>query len=255
MDVFEAIDTRFSCRSFSAKPVEPNMVRAVIEGAARAASGGNLQPWRVYALTGQPLDDLKREVALAIAGKDPREHATTEYPVYPKELWGPYKSRREAHGVQLYEALAIPREDKMGRLAQYKRNFEFFGAPVGLFIAVDRRMGPGQWADLGGYLHTLMYLARARGLDTCPQQSWARVHGTVSAFLRLPPELMLYCGVALGHNDPSQAVNHIRSPRAPVEEFCTFLGFDDVQANEREAILSRAESQARRVDLVTAQEQ
>jgi nitroreductase len=255
MDVFEAIDTRFSCRAFSPKPVEPEVVRALIEGAARAASGGNLQPWRVYALAGQPLDDLKHEVALTIAGKDPREHATTEYPVYPKELWGAYKSRREEHGVQLYEALAIPREDKVGRLAQYKRNFEFFGAPVGLFIAIERRMGPGQWADLGGYMHTLMYLARARGLDTCPQQSWARVHGTVSAFLQMPPELILYCGVALGHSDASQAVNHIRSPRAPVEEFCTFLGFDDAAANTREAIASRAESTARRVDLVTSQEQ
>jgi nitroreductase len=255
MDVFEAIDTRFSCRSFSAKPVEPKLVRAVIEGAARAASGGNLQPWRVYALTGQPLDDLKREVALAIADKDPREHATTEYPVYPKELWGPYKSRREAHGVQLYEALAIPREDKLGRLAQYKRNFEFFGAPVGLFIAVDRRMGPGQWADLGGYLHTLMYIARARGIDTCPQQSWARVHGTVSAFLQMPPELMLYCGVALGHNDPSRAVNHIRSPRAPLEEFCTLLGFDDGHADEGERKVNQTESTMRQTDLVTPREQ
>ena len=233
MDVFEAIDTRFSCRSFSQKPVEGNVVRALIEGAARAASGGNLQPWRVYALAGQPLAELKRQVAAAIAGKDPREDGACEYAVYPGELWDPYKSRREAHGVQLYAALGIPREDKTGRLAQYKRNFEFFGAPVGLFIAIDRRMGPGQWADLGSYLHTLMYLARARGLDTCPQQSWARVHGTVRAFLQMPPELILYCGVALGHNDPGQAVNHIRSPRAPVEEFCTFLGFDGAQTKEK----------------------
>lgn len=255
MDVFEAIDTRFSCRSFSPKPVEAKLVHELIDGAARAASGGNLQPWQVYAVAGQPLAELKRQVALAIAGKDPREDATTEYPVYPKELWGAYKSRREAHGVQLYEALGIPREDKIARLAQYKRNFEFFGAPVGLFIAIDRRMGPGQWADLGSYLHTLMYLARARGLDTCPQQSWARVHGTVRAFLRMPPELMLYCGVALGHNDPTRAVNHIRSPRAPVEEFCTFLGFDDAQTNESGRSVDRAQLTTHHADLATSHEQ
>jgi nitroreductase len=233
MDVFEAIDSRFSCRSFSPKPVEAKVVHQLIEGAARAASGGNLQPWRVYALAGEPLAELKRQVAVAIVGKDPREDAVCEYTIYPSQLWQPYKSRREEHGVQLYEALDIPREDKAGRLAQYKRNFEFFGAPVGLFIAIDRRMGPGQWADLGSYLHTLMYLARARGLDTCPQQSWARVHGIVRAFLKMPPDLILYCGVALGHKDPSQAVNHIRSPRASVDEFCTFFGFDDARANEK----------------------
>jgi len=233
MDVSEAIDTRLSCRSFSPKPVEAKVVRALVEGAARAASGGNLQPWRVYALTGEPLAELKRQVAVEIAGKDPRLDAVCEYTIYPSELWNPYKSRREAHGVQLYGALDIPREDKTGRLAQYKRNFEFFGAPVGLFIAIDRRMGPGQWADLGSYLHTLMYLARDRGLDTCPQQSWARVHGTVRAAVNMPPELILYCGVALGYCDRSQPVNRIRSPRAPVDEFCTFLGFDDTQASER----------------------
>jgi nitroreductase len=235
MDVFEAIDTRLSCRSFSPKPVEAKVVHELIDGAARAASGGNLQPWWVYALTGEPLAEFKRQVAEAIAGKDPREEAVCEYTIYPNPLWQPYKARREEHGVQLYEALDIPREDKAGRLAQYKRNFEFFGAPVGLFIAIDRRMGPGQWADLGSYVHTLMYLARARGLDTCPQQSWARVHGIVRTFLQMPQEQMLYCGVALGYGDPNQPVNRIRSPRAPVEEFCTFLGFDDAQTNERRA--------------------
>lgn len=240
MDVFEAIDSRFSCRSFGPKPVEAKLVQELVEGAARAASGGNLQPWWVYALAGEPLAELKRQVAVAIAGKDPREEAVCEYPIYPSQLWQPYKSRREEHGVQLYEALDIPREDKAGRLAQYKRNFEFFGAPVGLFIAIDRRMGPGQWADLGSYLHTLMYLARARGLDTCPQQSWARVHGIVRTFLQMPPEQMLYCGVALGHSDPSQPVNRIRSRRAPVEEFCTFLGFDGAKTSKKsEPMLER----------------
>lgn len=233
MDVFEAIDSRFSCRSFSPKPVEAKVVHELIDGAARAASGGNLQPWWVYALAGEPLAELKRQVAASIADKDPREDAVCEYTIYPSPLWQPYKARREEHGVQLYEALDIPREDKAGRLAQYKRNFKFFGAPVGLFIAIDRRMGPGQWADLGSYVHTLMYLARARGLDTCPQQSWARVHGIVRTFLQMPSEQILYCGVALGHRDASQPVNHIRSPRAPVEEFCTFLGFEDAQTSER----------------------
>ncbi len=228
MNVFEAIETRFSCRSFAPKPVDVEVVRSLIESAARTASGGNMQPWRVYALTGQPLAAFKQEVATAIAGKDPREESASEYQVYPKELWDPYKARREEHGVQMYEALKISREDKVARLAQYKRNFEFFGAPVGLFIAVDRRMGPGQWADLGGYLHTLMYLARARGLDSCAQQAWARVHNTVRTFLNMPPELILYCGLALGYGDPTKPVNRIRSPRASAEEFCTFFGFDTV---------------------------
>ncbi|HEY0568357.1 MAG TPA: nitroreductase [Xanthobacteraceae bacterium] len=226
MDVFEAVDSRISCRQFLTKPVDPAVVRDIITRAARAASGGNLQPWRIHALTGAPLAELKRQVATEIATHDPREGAT-EYPIYPRDMWEPYKSRREEHGVQLYGALQIARDDKEGRLAQYKRNFESFDAPVLLFVSIERKLGPGQWADLGSYIHTLMYLARAHGLDTCGQESWARVYKTVGTFLRLPPEQMLFCGVAIGYRDPDHPANLIRSPRAALDDFCSFIGFDE----------------------------
>jgi nitroreductase len=226
MDVFEAVDSRLSCRAFLDQPVDLRVVRDLIDRAARAASGGNLQPWRVYALTGAPLAELKGRVAQHIDGRDPR-HDDAEYPIYPKEMWDPYKSRREEHGVQLYGALKIARDDAAGRLAQYKRNFEFFGAPVGLFITIERKLGPGQWADLGSYIHTLMYLARGHGLDTCPQESWARLYHIVGEFLAIPPSHMLFCGLAIGYADRAHPANSFRSPRAPVEEFCTFLGFDE----------------------------
>lgn len=225
MDVFEAVDSRLSCRAFLDRPVDPGVVRDLIAKAARAASGGNLQPWRVYALTGAPLAELKRRVAAAIDGHDPR-HDEAEYPIYPKEMWEPYRSRREQHGVQLYGALNIARDDKDGRLAQYKRNFEMFGAPVGLFVTIERALGPGQWADLGSYIHTLMYLARGYGLDTCPQESWARMYRIVGAFLSIPPADMLFCAVAIGYGDRAHPANSFRSPRAAVEDFCTFLGFE-----------------------------
>ncbi len=225
MDVFEAVDSRISCRWFLDKPVDPAIIRDLIERAARAASGGNLQPWTLYALTGAALAELKRAVARDLAYHDPR-HDDGEYPIYPKEMWEPSKSRRAAHGVQLYGALKIARDDRDGRLAQYKRNYEFFNAPVGLFVTIDRGFGPGQWADLGSYIHTLMYLARGYGLDTCPQQAWARVHRTVGAFLNIPPTHVLFCGVAIGYGDREHPANRFRSPRAKLDEFCTFLGFD-----------------------------
>ena len=166
MDVFEAVDSRMSCRWFLDKPVDAKIVRDLIARAARAASGGNLQPWQVYALTGAPLAELKRQVAAFIAGRDPR-HIDAEYPIYPATMWEPYKGRREYHGVQLYGALGIDRGDAAARLEQYKRNLEFFNAPVALFVAIERKFGPGQWADLGGYIHALMFLARGYGLDSC----------------------------------------------------------------------------------------
>lgn len=225
MDVFEAVDSRISCRWFLEKPVDTELVRDLIARAARAASGGNLQPWQVYAVTGAALAELKRQVAMSIAGRDPRQEAA-EYPIYPETMWEPYKSRREHHGVQLYGALEIDRADAAARLTQYKRNYEFFNAPVALFIAIDRQLGPGQWADLGGYIHALMYLARGHGLDTCAQESWARMHRIVGPFVKMPPEQMLFCAVSIGYGDRSHPANSFRSQRAAPEEFCRFFGFD-----------------------------
>jgi len=141
-------------------------------------------------------------------------------------MWEPYQSRRDHHGVQLYGALKINRNDAAARLTQYKRNYEFFNAPIALFIAIDRRLGPGQWADLGGYIHALMFLARGHGLDTCAQESWARMHRIVGAFVNMPPEQMLFCAVSIGYGDRSHPANGFRSPRTEPEEFCRFFGFE-----------------------------
>ena len=140
-------------------------------------------------------------------------------------MWEPYQSRRDHHGVQLYGALNIDRNDAAARLNQFKRNYEFFNAPVALFIAIDRRLGPGQWADLGGYIHALMYLARGHGLDTCAQESWARMHRIVGPFVNMPPEQMLFCAVSIGYGDRSHPANSFRSPRAEPRGVLPLLWF------------------------------
>jgi nitroreductase len=176
-------------------------------------------------LANGPLADFKQIVAKRVAREDPR-HANPEYPIYPEPMFGIYKERREAHGTQLYGSLGIAQNDAARRLAQYQKNFEFFDAPVALFITIDRRLGPGQWADLGGYIQSLAFLARCYGLDTCPQEAWARLYDTVSEYLKLPPEQMLFCAVAIGYGDRKHKANNFRSPRAEITEFCKFYGFD-----------------------------
>jgi nitroreductase len=225
MDVFEAVDSRIACRHFLDKPVDLSIVKDLIVRAQRAASGGNLQSWNVYALAGLQLAEFKAIVQKRIANEDPRR-ATPEYPIYPDPIFGPYKERREAHGVQLYGSLGIDHNDAAARLAQHKKNYEFFNAPVALFITIDRRLGPGQWADLGGYIHALAFLARGYGLDTCPQEAWARLYDTVGAFIKIPANEMLFCGVAIGYGDRKHKANDFRSPRAELSEFCKFYGFD-----------------------------
>jgi nitroreductase len=223
MDVRDAVASRFSCRAFLPSPVPLATVRDILDRAARAPSGGNVQPWRVHVLAGVPLEDLKARVR-PHAPTNPRGEGA-EYRIYPDPLKEPYNKRRHEVGALLYRAIGIPREDRPARYRQYARNFEFFDAPVGLFFSIDRTMGPPQWSDLGMFVQTVMLLARGEGLHTCGIEAWTHWHKTVSAYLDLPNEQMLFCGMALGYADPAAPINQWRAPRADVDSFAIFSGF------------------------------
>lgn len=220
MNVTDAVSARVSIRAFKPDPVPGALVREILEAASRAPSGGNLQPWRVYALTGAPLEALKAEVAANPFGETP------EYDVYPPNLWDPLRTRRFECGEDLYATIGIPREDKPARLRQLARNGELFGAPVGLFFCLDRKVGPPQWSDVGMYMQTVMLLAVERGLATCAQEYWARYPQTVAKAVSLPEDHMLFSGMALGYADETAPINTLRTRRDPFEAWGEMRGFD-----------------------------
>ena len=149
-----------------------------------------------------------------------------DYRIYPDPMEEPYRARRFDVGEMLYRSIDVPRADRPARYRQFARNFQFFGAPVGLFFALERAHGVAQWADIGGFLQTVMLIARGHGLHTCPQQAWVSWHRTMRSFLDLPDHLMIYSGMALGYADEAAPINNWRSPRAPLDDFATFSGFD-----------------------------
>jgi nitroreductase len=229
MDVRTAIDSRMSCRAFLPTAVPKETIVSILEQAKRAPSGGNLQPWLVHVLTGRTLAEFLALIRSKLETHPMGEGA--EYPVYPPGLHEPYRSRRFKCGEDMYATIGAPREDKAARLRQFARNYEFFGAPVGMFFCVDRRMGTAQWADIGMFMQNVMLLARAHGLHTCPQEAWAVWWKAISEFLALPPEQMLFCGMALGYRDESAPINRLRTERARLEEFAVLRGFEsDPQA-------------------------
>lgn len=224
MNVGEAVASRYSCRAFLPNPVPEATVRDIVERAARAPSGGNLQAWRIYAIAGERVAALKALLASRLGELPTGEGG--EYQIFPTGLKEPYRSRRFAVGEQLYRSIGVPREDRAARYRQYGKNFAFFGAPVGLFFAIDRTMLPAQWADIGGLIQTVMLLARDHGLHTCPQEAWITWQRTMRAFLALPDDLMLFCGMALGFADEMAPINSWRSTREPLGSFATFSGFE-----------------------------
>jgi nitroreductase len=222
MNVSEAVDRRMSVRAFRPDPVPGDVVRELLEAAKRAPSGGNLQPWRVYALSGAPLAEFRALIAAKLSA---RETETPEYDVYPHNLWEPLRTRRRAAGAQRYAALGVNDKDTAALKELGERNYRFFGAPVGLFFCLDRRVGPPQWSDVGMYMQTFMLLAVERGLDTCPQESWSNWPKSVAAFLNLPEELMLFAGMSLGYRDPDHPLNGYRTVREDFEAFADMRGF------------------------------
>lgn len=221
MDIRTAIDSRRAIRDFQDKPVDPEVIRQVLELAVRAPSGGNLQPWHFHIVSGESMTRLKALMRERVSAAPTGEE--TEYDIYPKGLPSPYKDRRQEIGELLYGQLKIPREDKVGRALWFARNFEFFGAPIGLFCSVDRLMGPPQWADLGMILQNVMLLLRAEGLDSCPQECWAIYPKTMGTFLCLPPERMLFAGMAIGYANADNPVNQLRTPRATFDEIASTM--------------------------------
>lgn len=220
MDVLDAVNRRMSVRAFKPDPVDGTVVRDLLEAAARAPSGGNLQPWRVQAVSGEPLKALLTTMQARVASPD-----TPEYDVYPANLWDPLRSRRFQVGEDLYGALGIPREDKMARLQWFASNGQGFGAPVQLFFSIDRRCGPPQWSDVGMFMQTFMLLAVEKGLDTCAQEFWSHYHQVVHDHVGLPEGHMLFSGMALGYRDETAPVNTWRSRRDAFETWGELKGF------------------------------
>lgn len=219
MNVEQAMQQRHSVRAFLPQSADGIVVRALLAQAGQAASGGNLQPWRVIALAGQSLQDLRQAMTAATPNADPAM-------VYPQSLWEPYRSRRFDNGEDLYRSVGMERDDKKGRLMQLARNTQMFGAPVGIFVAVETRMVHAQWVDLGIYLQSLMLLATQKGLATCAQGFWRNYSDFVGRHLALPCGYQIAFGMALGHEDVAAPINRWRSTRAEVGEWCDMRGFE-----------------------------
>ena len=220
MDVYEAVTSRRALRGFTDKPVSRSVLDRVLAAAAWSPSGSNLQPWNIYVLTGEPLVELKTRAVERVAHGDPWDER--QYEMYPRALKSPYAERRSAFAKERYGALGISRDDWEARQRAAIANWNCFGAPAALFCYIDRDLGRPQWADLGMYLQTVMLLLRAEGLHSCPQMAWSQVRETVAEFLSPRNELILFCGMSIGYEDPT--VSYARTGRAPLDETVTFVG-------------------------------
>lgn len=218
MPAYYAIVGRRSIRRFLPNVVPDSILRQILAAASRAASGTNMQPWLIHMVSGETVDRLSSAVRAESENGEP----SLEYAYLPEKIKEPYLSRRRKIGFDLYDRYGIDRNDIAARKEAMLRNYDFFGAKNGIFFTVDREMSLGSWLDCGMFMQNVMILARAFGLETCPQQAWCDYGAVVHRELQIPDDHILLSGMSIGYPDPVAPENHLESTRADVDEFTTW---------------------------------
>ena len=216
INVLAAISQRASTRAFLDKPIPEKIIEKILDCARWSPSGGNLQPWQIAVVRGKSKQQIS---AALLQAYENREEPHPDYIYYPSNWFEPYKTRRFQTGMALYNALNIQHDDKERRRQQWKANYHFFGAPVGLFFLIDKGLGDGALVDMGMYMQSVMLAALAYELTTCPQASLTDYPDIIRKQLGLADNLAVLCGMAMGYADTTHPVNNYRTEREAVKNF------------------------------------
>ncbi|WP_439687573.1 Nitroreductase [Cupriavidus oxalaticus] len=226
MDVAGVVDAlirgRQTKRGFLDRAVPLDTVREILSVARYAPSSSNTQPWRCHIVVGDARERLV-DAAVDAYRADP-ENLEPEYPFFPRPLHEPYSARFNTFRGQLGDAQGVPRNDKAGRRRDVERQFRFFDAPVGLIFTMDRRLERASFICYGCFLQNIMLAARARGLDTCPQQIWSLQYAVLREHLAIPDSELVVAGMSLGYADDSLPENRMQLRKLELEEFVSVVG-------------------------------
>ena len=224
--VDQAITSRHSVRAFKNTPLDTQTIKDILNIACRAPSGNNIQPWKVYVVTGQKREALIQKVCAAqkeiFSNPENGDLYQETFKYYPIKWTSPFIERRRENGWSLYGLLGIQKGEQNKMQQQLLRNYQLFDAPVGLFFTANTILETGSKMDIAMMIQNVMIAAKARGIDSCPQAAWNPFHQVVADVLGIPEDEELVCAIALGYADPDQVVNQLHTPRVPAEEFAVF---------------------------------
>ena len=211
---------RRSVRGFLDKRVPEDILRAVFETARWSPSGTNVQPWHVCVASGEVCGRLRQGFLERFGAgvKIQTDHI-------PDGRTGPpWQDRKRACARALYGAMDIEWEDRAGRGAAQRRNYEFFDAPHAAFFGIHEIFGPQSISDVGMFAQTLMLAMTSHGISSCSQGTLRNYPDFVREVFGLPPEIKILYGISFGYEDPDVPANAARTERAPLEETVQFLG-------------------------------
>lgn len=215
MNICELIKNRKSCRAYTDQPVALEIVRSLLDTAKWAPSGVNHQPSKVAILGPKTREKLTASLCDQFdAGISPHP----DYDFCPDSWSDSYKLRRKACGQALYRSLGVTPDDSEGKKKHKRRNYDFFEAPIGIIVFMDKGMPKGSWLDVGLFIQNFLIAAEDLGLATCAQASFADYPDVVRHVLSLG-KVDIVCGIALGYRDLNHPLNSYRTERDSLENF------------------------------------
>lgn len=209
-------------RGFLPTQIPKETIEEILSVASRAPSGSNIQPWKVYVVTGEKKALISKSILDVFNDPVANVLQRAEYIYYPKKWAEPYLSRRRKVGYDLYALANIARGEHEKMHQFHANNFLFFGAPVALMFTMPRMMEQGSWLDYGMFLQNILLAANARGIATCPQAALIAYHKILTQILEFPPDEQYIATISLGYADTEMNVNQLQTERAPLEEFVKF---------------------------------
>ena len=219
MKVTEAISGRYSVRAYQDTPVPEALIRTIFDTARLAPSNSNTQPWHVAVVSGEARRQLEEDLCALFDSDTP---ASRDFPAAKDAVQGVYADRRRACGWSYYGAMGVTREDRDGRRALARKNFEFFGAPHVAFFSMPLVMDRSNAVDMGIFLQTVMLVMREHGVACIPQGALGNHPGPVRAYAEIPDGNGILFGLSFGYEDIDAHINTVRMPREPLESMVTF---------------------------------
>lgn len=224
MDLRSALRTTGAIREFADRPVSDETVRAILDDARFAPSGGNRQAWRVIVVRDAELKTAIREIYLdgwhdyvahLLAGLTPFSPLATDA---DKVLAA---SLRDS-------ALERSRPDGFAESFDQVPVHIVVLADLGALAAVDRDLERYTFAGGGSiypFAWNILLAAREHGLGGVMTTMVVRDESAVRELLNIPENFAVATVIALGY--PKQEFTRLR--RRGVSEFATFDRFDGPQ--------------------------